>query len=567
MININKNLTLGLASIVAASVGAQSKKEVKKDNETKKPNIIYIMSDDHSFNAISAYGSEISKLAPTPNIDYIANHGMIFERAFVENSLSTPSRACTMTGLYSNQNGQKQLWEGIDSTKTFFSNMLQDAGYETAIVGKWHMECEPKGFTYYHVLDGQGAYYNPEFKGTDTNGKYVQEIGYVTDLVTEHAIEFLNKRDESKPFCLMVHFKAPHRNQMPNLRYLGLYDKTNFPLPSTFYDDYSTRTSAAHTQKMSITKSMELMQDLKIEQLRDSLTTPYDKYSYNNLMSGLERMTPNQRAAWEVFYNKRSENFMTQHLTGNKLSEWKYENFLRDYESCVKGIDDAVGDILSYLKAHNLLDNTLIVYTSDQGFYLGEHNWFDKRFMYEESFRTPLIMSFPGHIKEGTKCNALVQNIDYAPTFLKLAGLQKTSEMRGLPLESLWNGNIPSDWRTSLYYHYYDYPTYHLVRKHDGVRNDRYKLIHFYGKGGLAGATTVYQTTPGTNEYKMLYYLDDLGYITHDDPDLNNYELYDEQTDPHELNNLYGKPGYEKITADLMKLLKSYRKDLNVTEY
>ena len=533
----------------------------------QRPNILYIMSDDHSYNAISAYGSDVSKLAPTPNIDWIASHGMIFERAFVENSLSTPSRACVMTGLYSNQNGQKQLCEGIDSTKTFFTELLQKANYQTAIIGKWHMMCTPKGFDYYHIFNGQGEYYNPDFKGTDTHGKFVREQGYCTDLVVKHALDFLNHRKANQPFCLMVHFKAPHRNQMPNLRYLGMYDKTYFPIPSTFYDDYKTRCSAARTQKMSISKDMELIQNMKIEQLKDSLRSPYDQLSYKFLMGGLNRMTPEQRSVWENYYTPRNEKFLSQHLTGNALYEWKYEHYLRDYMSCVKGIDDGVGELIDYLKAHGLLKNTIIIYTSDQGFYLGEHNWFDKRFMYEESFRTPLIMSYPGHIKPGTKCYALVQNIDYAPTFLKLAGIKQLKAMSGLPLEPLFTGKTPVNWRKSLYYHYYDYPTFHMVRKHDGVRTERYKLIHFYGKGGLKGATSKYQTTPGTTEYSVLHMLDKVGYISHNDPDMDDYELYDLKKDPHELNNIYGKAGTQKITNYLKKLLNGYRKKLDITEY
>jgi arylsulfatase A-like enzyme len=564
--NFNKNIVLGMASLIAVTAVAKSKNKPVK-NEDQKPNILYIMSDDHSYNAISAYGSAVSKFAPTPNIDWIANNGMIFERAFVENSLSAPSRACIMTGLYSNKNGQMQLNEGLDSTKTFFTELLQKANYQTAIIGKWHLMCAPKGFDYYHILDGQGEYYNPSFKGTDTRGKFVREEGYSTDLIVEHALNFLKNRKSNKPFCLMVHFKAPHRNQMPALKYLGMYDNTVFPLPSTFYDDYKTRCSAARTQKMSISKDMELMQDLKIEQLKDSLTSPYDKLSYRFLMMGIDKMTPEQRSIWEKYYTPRSEKFLSEHLTGNALYEWKYENYLRDYMSCVKSIDDAVGELIGYLKAHKLLKNTLIVYTSDQGFYLGEHNWFDKRFMYEESFRTPLIISYQGHIKPGIKNYSLVQNIDYAPTFLNLAGLKQTKEMPGLPLEPLFNGKTPSNWRTSLYYHYYDYPTFHMVRKHDGVRTERYKLIHFYGKGGLSGVTTKYQTAPGTQEYRILHLLNNVGYISHDDPDIDAYELYDLKKDPHELNNVYGKPGYSDITKKLMKTLNGYRKNLNVTEY
>jgi arylsulfatase A-like enzyme len=547
---------MALPLAVCSSGYAQKKAQIK-------PNIIYIMSDDHSYNAISAYGSAVSKLAPTPNIDKIANEGIIYEKAFVENSLSTPSRACTMTGLYSFQNGQRQLAEGIDTTKVFFTELLQKAGYQTAIVGKWHMMCNPKGFDYYHILNGQGEYYNPQFKGTDTNGKYVQESGYSSTLVTQHAIDFLEHRDKTKPFCLMIHQKAPHRNQMPDLKYLDLYDDVNFPIPETFFDNYESRSSAARTQKMSINKDMELVQDLKIEELEDKATTPYLKMANKWLEGALNRMTPTQREIWERHYKPRNEKFLKENLQGKALDIWKYEEFLKDYLRCVKSIDDGVGEVYDYLKKNGLLNNTIIIYTSDQGFYIGEHNWFDKRFMYEESFRTPLLIRYPKYIKAGTKSNALVQNIDYAPTFLALAGLKKTSEMPGRSLIPTFSGNIPAHWRTSLYYHYFDYPTFHMVRKHDGVRTDRYKLIHFYGKGGMNGATTKYQTTPGTSENRMLNMMNNVGYITND-PDIDAYELYDLKTDPNELHNLYGKAGYEKITIELKSLLMKYRKDLKV---
>lgn len=537
--------------------------QTPQQQKSLKPNIVYIMTDDHSFQTISAYGSEISKLAPTPNIDRLAKEGILFQKAFVENSLSTPSRACLMTGLYSHQNGQRQLAEGIDTTKVFFTELLQKAGYQTSIVGKWHMSCEPKGFDDYHILDDQGKYYNPTFSSPATRGEYIEEKGYATTLITEHAIDFLEHRDKNKPFCLLIHHKAPHRNWMPDTKYLSLYEDVEFPIPSNFWDDYEGKCEAAKGQKMTISKDLELIQDLKIEELKDKAITPYDKLSYVFLMGELSRLDILQRAAWDSFYKPRNARFMEANLEGKDLVLWKYQNYMKDYLRCIKSVDDAVGEVLDYLEKNNLKENTIIVYTSDQGFYMGEHNWFDKRFMYEESFRTPLIMSYPKAIKGGIVSEALVQNIDYAPTFLSLAGIKKPKEMPGHSLEAIFNGDKPKNWRQSLYYHYYDYPAFHLVRKHDGVRTERYKLIHFYGAGGMRGATTKYQTTPGTKENTILQLLNNVNYISNA-PDINCNELYDLQTDPHEMNNLYGKPGYEKETKELQSLLDKYRKDLKV---
>ena len=474
----NNNKTQINRSLLAMAALQAMPLSIFAQNAGDRPNILYIMCDDHAMQAISAYGSPISKLAPTPNIDRLAERGMKFNEAFVENSLSTPSRACLMTGLYSHQNGQRQLAEGIDTTKTFFSEMLQDAGYETAVVGKWHMSCTPKGFDYYHVLNNQGQYYNPTFASTGNYGNYKQEMGYATDLITDHAIEYLDGRDQNKPFCLLVHHKAPHRIWMPNTKYVSKYANVDFPLPETFWDDYESRGSAASTQKMSIDKYMEMVRDL----------------------------------------------------------------------------------------SHNLTDNTIIVYTSDQGFYMGEHGWFDKRFMYEESFHTPLIISYPKHIQPQSVCNQMVQNIDFAPTFLDLAGVEKPKYMPGTSLQPLFAGKPVKKWRKSLYYHYYDYPTYHLVRKHDGVRTEQYKLIHFYGKGGeRAVAENKYQRQPGTSEYGCFQYLKSINYIT-DDADIDYYELYDIKADPNELHNLYGKPGMQKVEKEMKKILATYRKNLNVDE-
>ncbi len=503
-----------------------------------QPNIIHIMCDDHSFQTISAYGHPLSKLAPTPNIDRIANSGMVFRKAFVENSLSTPSRACLMTGLYSHQNGQRTLGKGIDSTKTFFTELLQAQGYHTGVVGKWHIQCEPKGFDYYCVLNDQGEYYNPTFRTKQTNGTYVREEGYATTLVTDHSIEFLEKRDKDKPFCLLVHHKAPHRNWMPEEKYLNLYEDVEFPYPANFYDNYQTRCDAARSQEMSIAKDMTLIYDLKVDELKS--IPPYDKeWNIKTWNKDLDWFTPAQREAWMNVYSPRNKKFIEAGLTGDALVKWKYQNYLKDYLRCIKTIDDQVGRLLDYLEKEGLMENTIIVYTSDQGFYMGEHGWFDKRFMYEESLRTPLIISYKGHIKPGSVCDALVQNLDFAPTYLNLAGINKPEEMSGASLAPLFKGKSPKNWRQHIYYHYYDYPAFHQVRRQDGVRSDRYKLIHFYGKG--------------------------LGKDKGND--INCNELYDLQTDPAEMNNLYGKPGYKDITKKLQKELDNYRTKLKVDEY
>lgn len=532
--NTLKTISVAILPVATLVSCNHNKKEA---GQTQKPNIVYIMTDDHSYQTISAYGHPLSKLAPTPNIDRLANEGMLYRQAFVENSLSTPSRACLMTGLYSHQSGQKRLDKGIDSTKTFFSEILQQSGYQTAVVGKWHLQCEPKGFDYYKILWGQGEYYNPEFRSKETNGEYVKEEGYASTLITDYSIDFLEKRDKEKPFCLLVHHKAPHRNWMPEPQYLDLYEDIEFPKPDTFNDTYETRCSPAHTQDMTIGKTMTLIYDLKVWELKD--TPPYDKErNREGLKHSLNRMTPEQLAAWNEAYAPKNKAFIEQNLKGNDLIDWKYQRYIKDYLRCIKSLDDQVGRIIDYLEKEGLADNTIIIYTSDQGFYMGEHGWFDKRFMYEESLRTPLLMRYPKMIKAGTATDALVQNIDYAPTFLSLAGAEKPAEMSGTTLAALFGGKTPADWRTSLYYHYYDYPAVHNVRKHDGVRTDRYKLIHFYGKGEMG-----------------------------DDKDIDCYELYDLKADPNELNNLYDKASYEQITADLQAVLDKYREELKVDEY
>ncbi|MBQ7194817.1 MAG: sulfatase [Bacteroidales bacterium] len=500
-----------LVPAIAAAQGAQQ--------QEKRLNIIHIMSDDHSYQTISAYDHPISRIARTPNIDRIADEGLRFDRAYVENSLSTPSRACLMTGLYSHQNGQRNLGPGIDSTLTFLPEILRGAGYETAMIGKWHMQCEPKGFDFFYVLNGQGAYYNTAFKSHNSHGQYIQETGYVTNQITQHTLEFLEQRDTTKPFCLFVHHKAPHRNWMPDLDHLGLYEDEVFPLPETLYDDYSTRGSAIRLQKIDIRDHMDLDRDLKVR----------DTAKVKNYF----KMNRSQLRKWDEFYAPRNEKFRSMGLEGDELYEWKYQNYIKEYVRCIKSVDESVGEILDYLEANGLMDNTVIVYTSDQGFYMGEHGLYDKRFMYEEAFRTPLILRYPEGVRRGISTDVMVQNLDFAPTYLDIAGIEKPDYMEGcsfLPVV-LKNGKEPSGWRDYLYYHYYEYTPLLRISKMDGVFDKRFKLIHFYGEDG-----------------------------TYD-------EFYDLKKDPTETHNAIDSPRYSRDIKRLKARLSRFREDLKVDEF
>jgi len=501
-------------------------------NHKERYNIVYIMTDDHSYQTISAYGGILSRIAPTPNIDKLSEQGTIFEKAFVENSLSSPSRACLMTGLYSHQNGQRYLFGQVDTTKTFISETLREHGYQTAIVGKWHLNCEPKGFDYYQVLYGQGEYYNPGFKSKDTNKKFINKDGYATSLITDYAIDFLEHRKKDTPFCLFVHHKAPHRNWMPEQKYLDLFDDVVFPYPDTFNDNYETRSRPAHEQEMQIDKEMTIVYDLKLNQLKDS--PPYSQeWNSQGMQWSLNRMHPEELEKWNNHYEKRFADFKSKNMAADELKKWKYQAYMKDYLRCIRSVDDEVGRLINYLEKEGMMDNTVIVYTSDQGFYMGEHGWFDKRFMYEESFRTPLIIFYP-NAKKGRKCDQIVQNIDYAPTILDIAGIEKPDYMTGTSIVPLLKGENPKNWRKDIYYHYYDHPAQHQVWRHDGVRDKRYKLIHFYNEKDSAEAYD---------------------------------ELYDLKNDPNELNNVYGKEKYKKIQNRLENRLYEYRHNLKIDEY
>ena len=478
----------------------------------QRPNIVYIMTDDHTAQMMSCYDQ---RYVETPNLDRIANDGVRFVNSYVANSLSGPSRACMITGKHSHNNGFTNNEHGIfDGSQPTMPKYLRQAGYETALIGKWHLHSLPTGFDHWNIIPGQGDYYNPDFITQDNDT--VRERGYLTNIITDKSIDWLrNKRDKSKPFALFIHHKAVHRCWLPELKYLRKYEDKTFPIPETFYDDYEGRL-AAQTQEMEIGNPlhMDIVYDTKMYRPgeRTRLT--------NHYLGMIGRMDSRDRAQYDWFYDSISSDFWNRNLAGRELAEFKFQRYMRDYAKTLKTLDDNVGRVLDELEAEGLLDNTLVVYTSDQGFYMGEHGWFDKRFMYEESLNTPLVMRMPKGYGLDAKgvITEMVQNIDYAPTFLDLAGVPVPEDMDGVSILPLLRGEHPKDWRKSIYYHYYEYPAEHSVKRHYGVRTERYKLIHFYN-------------------------------------DIDVWELYDLKTDPQELHNIYGQPGTEKIVKQLRKEL------------
>ncbi len=477
----------------------------------KRPNIVFIMTDDHTAQMMSCYGNSPVQ---TPNLDRIASEGVLFSNSFVANSLSGPSRACMLTGKHSHKNGFTNNEHGVfDGTQQTMPKLLQEAGYQTALIGKWHLVSTPTGFDYYEILPGQGDYYNPDF--IEMDGSVRREEGYCTDLITEKSIAWLEQRDKERPFILFVHHKACHRDWLPPIKYLREYEDTVFPLPSNFHDDWAGRL-AAQQQEMSIASphDMDIAYDNKMW-LPGDTTRLSDLY-----LSYISRLSPEDSIAYHQFYDSLSTAFKQAPLEGDELAEWKFQRYMRDYAKVTRSLDDNVGVLLDYLEQSGLMDNTLIVYTSDQGFYMGEHGWFDKRFMYEESLNTPLLMRLPEGFERRGVVQEMVQNIDYAPTFLDLAGVTVPSDMQGmslLPLLRTRKGK--TKWRKAVYYHYYEYPAEHSVKRHYGIRTERWKLIHFYN-------------------------------------DIDEWELFDLKNDPSEMHNIYGDPHYHKVQSRLHKQLR-----------
>ncbi len=466
-------------------------------NAQSRPNIILIVSDDHAYQTIGAYGSKLMK---TPNIDRIAKEGVVFNKAYVTNSICGPSRAVILTGKYSHKNGFKDNEHSLfDSTQNTFIKELHSNGYQTAWIGKWHLQTTPQGFDYWQVVPGQGHYYNPDFIMMD--GSRTSITGYATNIIEDLSENWLNSRDTSKPFCLVIGHKSTHRTWMPDTSDMGMFDNVTFPLPHDFYDTYEKR-EAAKIQDMNIEKTLLLSYDLKMQ-----------SYSKRD-EAAAARMNSAQRAKFDAYYKPIEADFKKRNLTGKALTEWKYQRYMRDYLSTAASLDRNIGRTLDYLDKHKLASNTIVIYMSDQGFYMGEHGWFDKRFMYEESFRTPMVMRYPGVIKPGTVSNDLVMNLDIAPTLLDASRTRIPADIQGksfLPTLAGKGG------RKSVYYHYYENGE-HSVSPHFGIATSRYKLIRFYAR-------------------------------------VKSWELYDLQKDPHEMKNLYGDKGYEKITATMKQQL------------
>lgn len=488
----------------------------------KRPNIIFIMSDDHAYQAISAYDN---KLIETPNIDRIAKMGMLFTNASVTNSICAPSRATILTGKHSHINGKIDNHFPFDSTNITFPQILQESGYQTAMFGKLHFGNNPKGFDQFKILPGQGSYYNPDFI-TKNDGK-INVKGYVTDIITDMTLDWFNtERNPEKPFMLMYLHKAPHRSWVMAERHMDEFTNKTFPEPETLFDDYSERPAAAEAE-MSILKHMSWTGDSKIfPETMDEMNLPeigIDKLRYEFAIQN--RMDSVQLTNFKNAYKKINDDFQSSYasMTQEELMRWRYQRYMQDYLGTIKAVDENVGRLLDYLETNKLMENTIIVYTSDQGFYLGEHGWFDKRFAYDESFKTPLLVAWPGKITPGSKSDEMVQNLDFAQTFLDVAGVEQPEDMQGESLVPILTGKM-EDWtRKAVYYHYYEYPAEHMVNRHYAIVTKEFKLIHYYF-------------------------------------DLDHWELIDRKKDPKELHNVYNDPAYAEIQFKLHEELKEIRK-------
>ncbi len=504
--------------VVLPILGACGERKAQKavdEEQQSRPNVIFMMADDHAYQAIGAYGS---RLIETPNIDRLAEEGIRFDRAFVGNSICSPSRATLLTGKFSHANGLRNNINLFDGSQQTLQGLMQKVGYETAMIGKWHLKSEPTGFDHWDVLPDQGEYYNPDFVSAQGTRRVE---GYVTDIITDLAIDWLERgRDPGKPFLLFYHHKAPHREWWPPLEDPDEFHAAALPEPDSLFDDFSGRGRAAREAEMRISDHMGLSNDNKItpenaavlghepfmDWYDDAYRRQYDEY-----------MNDAQRDALSAVYGPINDDFIARDLRGDDLTRWKYQRYMQDYLATIRSVDDNVGRLLSWLEENGQLDNTIIIYTSDQGFYLGEHGWFDKRFMYEESFRTPLLMRWPGEVERGGARQAIVQNVDFAPTILDIAGAAVPGDMHGKSLLPLFAADDPA-FRDAAYYHYSEYPGIHAVKRHYGVRTQRYKLIHFYY-------------------------------------DVDEWELYDLHTDPSEMTNVYDDSSYADVREQMTALL------------
>jgi N-acetylglucosamine-6-sulfatase len=505
-------LLFALVALIVFSTAAQAA-------ETKQPNILFIFSDDHAPQAIGAYGSKINQ---TPNLDRIANEGAVFRNSFCANSICGPSRACILTGKHSHLNGFLRNGNRFDANQTTFPKLMKDAGYQTAIIGKWHLSSDPVGFDHWEILPGQGNYYNPGFIQMDGSRKKYE--GYCTDIITDNALDWLQKeRDPAKPFILMCQHKAPHRNWSPPKRHFSLYKDTDIPEPESLFDDYANRSSLLKQNEMSLENHFHWGHDMKFHG-----ETPFPEFFESRHRNAeYARMTDQQKADWDAAYQPENDDFIRRMKAGElnkkQVLQWKYQRYIKDYLRCIAAVDDGVGRMLAHLDEAGLTDNTIVIYSSDQGFYLGEHGWYDKRWMFEESLLMPFLIRWPGVIKAGVKSDALIQNIDYGPTFLDVAGAPVPAEMQGRSMVPMLRnqGKASASWRDAIYYAYYENAAVHSVPVHDGVRTDRYKLMFF----------------PRTREWN----------------------LFDLETDPQEMKSVHADPNYATILSGMQKRYRDLR--------
>ncbi len=515
----NFRSVLASLPLVAGLVLASCTALAAQAAESQRPNILFIFSDDHAPHAIGAYDGWLKSVDPTPNIDTLASQGIVFRNSFCTNSICGPSRAVIQTGKHSHKNGFMNNGNSFDWNQQTFPKLLQKAGYTTAIYGKSHLKGSPQGYDDWKVLPGQGLYYNPDMITPDGR-KRIE--GHCTDIVTDLAVQWLKQgRVAGKPFMLMVQHKAPHRNWMPAPRHLDLYANMDLPEPNTLFDKWHDNAPPARFQELEIDRHMHLNFDLFVDLVPefdgDAIKGSFDRSAWRNM----QRMTPQQMKAWRAAYGPRDKSFHEAKLTADGLVRWKYQRYAKNYLRCVRGVDESVGTLMETLDQLGLADNTVVIYSSDQGFYIGDHGWYDKRWMYDESLKMPLIVKWPGVAKAGTYNEDLVQNLDYAETFLEMAGAAIPSDMQGASLVPLLKGEQPADWRKSIYYHYYEYPSVHMVPRHYGVRSHRYKLMRFY--------------------------------------QFDEWEFYDLENDPDELTNQYNNPEYAEQIAEMKAELKRLR--------
>ncbi len=516
-------LTLGLAALsslftIASSYGA----------EAKQPNILFIFSDDHALNSISAYGGPLATVAPTPNIDRIAAEGAIFKDSFCANSICGPSRACILSGKHSHKNGfLRNDGRGFDQSQWTFIKQIKKAGYQSAVIGKWHLKTNPTGFDYWDIFPDQGSYYNPVFMHMDGSKNKVE--GYATDITTKKAITWLGQRDKEKPFILMCQHKAPHRTFSPALRHLNAFDGVEIPEPASLFDNYDTRSKTLAMNEMEIDRHMTWGYDLKLrkEEQGDAKLPSWRRYGAKEY----NRMTAEQKKVWDAHFAPHNKAFLKDFNAG-KLSakdvvKWKYQRYIKNYLATVKSVDESVGSLMKYLEDNDLVDNTIVIYSSDQGFFLGEHRWFDKRWMFEESFKMPFLIKWPGVVKPGSKPEAMIQNIDYAPTFLEMAGMKAPKEVQGRSFVPILKGEKEKI-REAVYYAYYELGE-HRVPQHFGVRTKTHKLIHF----------------PWTKEWNM----------------------FDLEKDPGEMVNIYDKPEAAEMQKHLHAEYDRLRKEFDAPTY